>query len=44
LAIVAGQAIADGADALITIGGIQSNHARAHCGDGGQTRAATAIW
>jgi len=29
LAIVAGQAIADGADALITIGGIQSNHARA---------------
>jgi 1-aminocyclopropane-1-carboxylate deaminase/D-cysteine desulfhydrase-like pyridoxal-dependent ACC family enzyme len=29
LAIVAGQAVADGADALITIGGIQSNHARA---------------
>ena len=29
LAIVAGQAVADGADALITVGGIQSNHARA---------------
>jgi 1-aminocyclopropane-1-carboxylate deaminase/D-cysteine desulfhydrase-like pyridoxal-dependent ACC family enzyme len=29
LAIVAAQAVADGADALITIGGIQSNHARA---------------
>jgi 1-aminocyclopropane-1-carboxylate deaminase/D-cysteine desulfhydrase-like pyridoxal-dependent ACC family enzyme len=29
LAIVAGQAVAEGADALITIGGIQSNHARA---------------
>jgi D-cysteine desulfhydrase len=29
LAIVAAQAVADGADTLITIGGIQSNHARA---------------
>jgi D-cysteine desulfhydrase len=29
LAIVAAKAVADGADSLITIGGIQSNHARA---------------
>jgi 1-aminocyclopropane-1-carboxylate deaminase/D-cysteine desulfhydrase-like pyridoxal-dependent ACC family enzyme len=29
LAVVAAQAIADGADTLITVGGIQSNHARA---------------
>jgi D-cysteine desulfhydrase len=29
LAIVAAKAVADGADALITVGGIQSNHARA---------------
>jgi D-cysteine desulfhydrase len=29
LAIVAAQAVADGADTLITVGGVQSNHARA---------------
>jgi 1-aminocyclopropane-1-carboxylate deaminase/D-cysteine desulfhydrase-like pyridoxal-dependent ACC family enzyme len=29
LAIVAAQALADGADTLITVGGVQSNHARA---------------
>ena len=29
LAVVAAQAVADGADTLITVGGIQSNHARA---------------
>ena len=29
LAVVAAQAVSDGADSLITIGGIQSNHARA---------------
>jgi 1-aminocyclopropane-1-carboxylate deaminase/D-cysteine desulfhydrase-like pyridoxal-dependent ACC family enzyme len=29
LAVVAAQAVADGADTLITVGGVQSNHARA---------------
>src|SRR3954447_26277274 len=29
LSVVAAQAVADGSDTLITVGGIQSNHARA---------------
>src|SRR5678815_4877767 len=31
LAVVAAQALADGADTLITVGAVQSNHARATC-------------